>query len=248
MAQADNQEVKSKRELTAERLRKRYPDREFADDEALFGQIYDDYDDYDKKISDYQNEEKRLSDMFASDPRSTHFLANWANGADPVIELLRQFGPELREKMDDPAEQDAIAEAHKEYLERVAKSKEMEDQYVANSQTTVDTIDTFQQENGLSDEQVDEIVALLDKITNEALVGTITAETLLMAKNALNFDAAVAEAGEEGVIAGRNQKIEERLRKRNSGDGTEPIGGGRTAGDTGAKKPKSIFDIARGAQ
>ena len=49
MAENQTQSVpaKSKRDLFGERLKKKYPDRDYADDEALFGQINDDYDQYD---------------------------------------------------------------------------------------------------------------------------------------------------------------------------------------------------------
>ena len=50
----NNTEVKSNRERYTERLKAKYPDREFADDEALFGQINDDYDGYDKELSGLQ--------------------------------------------------------------------------------------------------------------------------------------------------------------------------------------------------
>jgi hypothetical protein len=46
-------------------LKAKYPDREFADDEALFGQINDDYDGYDKELSGYKEREKALSGYFA---------------------------------------------------------------------------------------------------------------------------------------------------------------------------------------
>lgn len=54
----NNTEVKSNRERYTERLKAKYPDREFADDEALFGQINDDYDGYDKELSGYKEREK----------------------------------------------------------------------------------------------------------------------------------------------------------------------------------------------
>ena len=66
----NNTEVKSNRERYTERLKAKYPDREFADDEALFGQINDDYDGYDKELSGYKEREKALSDLFASNPQS----------------------------------------------------------------------------------------------------------------------------------------------------------------------------------
>ena len=59
MAKEDNQAVKSRRDSFSERLQSKYPDREFADDEALFGQISDDYDEYDDALqSIYDNRNK----------------------------------------------------------------------------------------------------------------------------------------------------------------------------------------------
>ena len=48
-------EVKSNRERYTERLKAKYPDKEFADDEALFAQINDEYDGLDKELSGYKN-------------------------------------------------------------------------------------------------------------------------------------------------------------------------------------------------
>ena len=81
----NNTEVKSNRERYTERLKAKYPDREFADDEALFGQINDDYDGYDKELSGYKEREKALSDLFAGNPQSAAFLTDWRKGEDPMI-------------------------------------------------------------------------------------------------------------------------------------------------------------------
>ena len=43
---------KSKKELFGARLKKKYPDREYGDDEALFGQIEEDYSDYEKRLGE----------------------------------------------------------------------------------------------------------------------------------------------------------------------------------------------------
>ena len=55
--------AKSKRDLLGERLKKKYPDRDYADDEALFGQINDDYDEYDTELGQYRDRESRLTDL-----------------------------------------------------------------------------------------------------------------------------------------------------------------------------------------
>ena len=50
----DNNIVKSKRDTALERMKAKHPDRSFDDDEAFFGQINDDYDDYDERLADSQ--------------------------------------------------------------------------------------------------------------------------------------------------------------------------------------------------
>ena len=82
-------EVKSNRERYTDRLKAKYPDKEFADDEALFAQINDEYDGLDKELSGYKEREKALSDLFASNPRSAAFLTDWRKGEDPIISISR---------------------------------------------------------------------------------------------------------------------------------------------------------------
>ena len=109
MAEVENKEVKSKRQSMTERLQSRYPDKDFTDEESFFGQISDDYDDYDKNIAGYKEREKAFSDMFTSDPRSARFLTDWRNGQDPVVGLIRQFGTDIKAAIDDPERQEQIA-------------------------------------------------------------------------------------------------------------------------------------------
>ena len=57
---SDIKKVKSNRELYNERLKAKYPDREFADDEAIFGQINDDFAHYEQELSGYQEYKTRV--------------------------------------------------------------------------------------------------------------------------------------------------------------------------------------------
>ena len=54
---ADNNGVKSRRDQQLERQRKKYPDKKFEDDEEIYGQIYDDYDQYEQDLSGYKDRE-----------------------------------------------------------------------------------------------------------------------------------------------------------------------------------------------
>ena len=46
-----------------------------------------------------------------------------------------------------------------------------------------------------------------------------------MAFKAINHDADVENANQEGLVQGKNTKVEEKLRKPKSGDGTASLGG-----------------------
>ncbi len=57
---AENNEVKSRRDQHIERLRKKYPDKKFEDDEEIYGQISDDYDQYEQELEGYRGREQSL--------------------------------------------------------------------------------------------------------------------------------------------------------------------------------------------
>ena len=79
-------------------------------------------------------------------------------------------------------------------------------------------------------------------------MGKFTTETLDMARKALNYDADMAIATEEGEIAGRNAKITEQLRKSSKGDGTNPLGGKNGVAGGQPQRSQSIFDLANDAK
>lgn len=244
---ADNKEVKSRRDLHVERLRNKYPDKKFEDDEEIYGQISDDYDQYEQELEGYRGREKTLSDMFAADPRSAQFLTDMHRGEDPVLGFVKHFGVDVKNVLDDPEMQDKIAEANKEYVERVAKSRKLDEEYEKNMDVTLETLRQFQAERGMSDDQIDQVVDFVLAIVHDGVMGKFSAETLDMACKALNYDADVAAASEEGEVAGRNARITEKLRKSSKGDGTAPLGGKNGQGPNAPRKSQSMFDLANEA-
>lgn len=235
---AENEKVMSNREKLAGRLREKYPDKEYADDEALYGQVNADYDDFDKEISRHREQEKSLTDLFTSDPRSAAFLQDWTAGENPVIALVRRFGDDFTEALKDPANAEALAAAHKEYAERVAKNDEYERQYRENMRETLSTLDAMQEEEGLSDADIDRAMEYLFGVMRDGVSGKFTAASVRMALKALDHDADVETAGREGEVRGRNTRIEERLRRRGRGDGTASIGGRNAGGGVPGRMPE----------
>ena len=244
---ADNNGVKSRRDQQLERMRKKYPDKKFEDDEEIYGQIYDDYDQYEQDLNGYKDREKAMSDMFAADPRSAQFLADMHNGQDPYVGLVKNFGVNIEDVLHDPKMQEQIAEANKEYVERVAKSRKLDEEYEKNMDASLETLRQFQEERGMSDDQIDEVFGALITVVRDGVMGKFSKETLAMFVNAINHDSDVASASEEGRVAGRNDKIVEGLRKRAKGDGTAPLSG-KNGGAPKNKRNMDIFDFANAAK
>lgn len=245
---AEEKQVKSRRDQFGERLKKKYPDREYADDEALFGQINDDYDEYDSQLSGYKERESKLTDMFTKDPQSAQFITDMAQGKDPWASLINRIGIDgVKEMLDDPAKMEEFSKSNKEYVDRMAKQKGLEEEWEKNMKTTLAMLEQKQQELGLSDEQIDAAADWIKQVTNDAVIGIIKPETIDMALKAINHDADIAAASEEGEIRGKNAKVEARLRKPKRGDGTPTLAGANNA-PAPSRQKGSIFDIADGAR
>ncbi|MBD5201800.1 MAG: hypothetical protein HDS81_00580 [Bacteroidales bacterium] len=245
---AEGKQDKSRREQISERLKKKYPDREWADDEALFGQINDDYDEYDEKISGYQDRESKLTNMLANDPHSAQFITDMAQGKDPWTSLINRIGIDgVKEMLDDPAKMDQYSASNKEYISRMAKQKGLEEEWEKNMKSTLAMLEQKQAELGLTDEQIDAAADWIKEVTNDAVIGIIKPETIDMALKAINHDADMEAASTEGEIRGKNAKAEAQLRKPKRGDGTPTLAGANNA-PAPARQKSSIFDIADGAR
>lgn len=239
---------KSRRDGMAERLKDKHPDREWADDEELFGQISDDYDSYEKDLNDYKEREEKLTDLFDKDPRNAQFLTDMARGEDPWLNVIKRLGIDgITDLLNDPEKQEAYAEANQDYVEGLAKEKTLEEEYEKNLGESLALLEKIQAERGLTDEQVDAAYELVVRIANDAVLGKISEETVDMALKAVNHDADVQDATNEGMVAGKNAKVEEQLRKPKKGDGTPNLQGSNNVPGSGGGRKKNIFDWAEGA-
>ena len=224
--------IQSNRERYAERLKKKYPDREFVDDEAIFGQINDDYDEYDRQLEKYRADEEAIAKMYSNDPRSAGFLTDWKNGEDPIVVLIRKYGDDFKAALEDPDKVEQLAEANKAYAERVAQERDFEEQYQQNMDATHASIEQVKTEDGLTDEQIDAAMVWLIGIMKDGILGKFTPESIRMAIKAINHDTDVEVADREGEVRGRNAKIEEKLRTQGQGDGTANLSGKNGGGQS----------------
>ena len=110
---------------------------------------------------------------------------------------------------------------------------------------TLETLRSYQEQQGLSDEEVDEVMNRIISVVNDGVMGKFAPETIDLFMKGINHDNDVAIASEEGEVAGRNARIEEQLRKSRKGDGTQPPGGRN--GEGSRPNRGTIFDLAQEA-
>lgn len=244
---SENTKVMNNKERYTERLKKKYPDRNFDDDEALFEQINLDYDNYDSELEDYKNNERALTELFVSDPKSAAFITRWSKGGDPVEMMIELYGDDFRDALDDPEKLKGITEANKKFAEKVAKEKEYEAAYNQNIEETKYNIDIVKSQENLSDDDIDKAMEFLIGVITDGILGKFSVETITMAIKAINHDDDVAMADREGEVRGRNEKIVEKIKKSQESDGITNLSGAG-APIPMEKKKKSIFDLAREAK
>ena len=98
------------------------------------------------------------------------------------------------------------------------------------------TLETMQQDEGLSDEDIDSAMDFLVGIVRDGIMGKFTRESVAMALKAIRHDSDVEQADHEGEVRGRNTKIEEKLRKGSKNDGTANLGSKNGGGKGGSRE------------
>lgn len=247
MESSKNQEIKSKKASFLEMMRNTYPDVNYDDEEDIFGAIEKDINDKDEKIKKNEEEGKKIVDLFTQDPRSAEFFNSWVKGKNPIESLIELFGDEFRDALDDPEQREKFSKSYQSFLEKVAKSKEMDKKADENLLATFELFDKMQKENGWSDEEVQEIFTKINDIYQDGLFCIIKPETITMVAKALNYDSDIEEASRVGEIKGKNAKITEKLKKEDAPSGTPPtLGGDNDSGVQMKAKKKYPYAFAPG--
>ena len=217
--QTDNETGKSSRETFMQRFSSRFPDTSPDDEEAFYGKLGEEFD----RIDRSDQAQKELGELLASDPRSAGFLMVMRKGGNPLEFLIEQYGDEFREALNDEGKAKEFAAAFSKYAERQARNKALQQQAEANMQKMLDDLDAAQAEGGFTDDDAAQAYeylygekGLLDRIiTNE-----IGKDDWMMLMKAAKYDTMQAEARDkiaqarnEGEIAGRNANIDIQKRR-----------------------------------
>ena len=217
---AEETPVKTGRDTFRERFGQRFPDVNADDEEAYYGALNGEFD----RVEAIDKAQRELGEVLARDPRSAGFLMVLKNGGNPMEYLIEQYGDDFRDALNDEEKSKELAAAFAKHAEKRAKSDELRAQADANMQAMVDALDAAQADGSFTDEDAAKAFeylyadgGLLDRI----LVNDIKKEDWMMLMKAAKYDdmvkeneVAVANAREEGEVAGRNANIDIQKKKQ----------------------------------
>lgn len=212
--------VKSGRDTFRERFSSRFPDVNADDEEAYYGALNGEFD----RVEASDKAQKQLGEALARDPRSAGFLMVMMKGGNPMEYLIEQYGEDFREALNDEEKAKELADAFAKHAEKRAESDKLRAQAAENMQAMVDALDAAQADGSFADEDAANAFeylyadgGLLDRI----LVNEVKKEDWMMLMKAAKYDdmlkeneAKVAEAREEGEVAGRNANIDIQKKKK----------------------------------
>ncbi len=179
--------------------------------------IGEDYDNHEKQPWRLQSEKHPSHVCFR--PRSAEFLTEMSKGGNPVLSSWRRIShPDIKETLDDPDKMQELADAWAEEQQRIAKSKQLDDEYAENLPKSLDAPKCLKRSVALlmSRQIVHSTLSILCVMVwwvnfNRRCL------TSWQIKAILNYDEDVADAQEEGEVAGRI-KGHRKLRKNKNGE------------------------------
>lgn len=216
------------RQKALRRARARNSERQFADDddEALWGAMNEDSEADEEELGRYRKNSEDFNKFLQSDPKSLSFMSRWRRDGSPIAGLVSEYGEDIVADITNPDNQEMVAEAQKEYLERIAKSKELDEMYEANVNESRQVKQDMIDEGTYSEEEINEAVRAIGKDFEDFLVGKISRDAIEVKILGMKYDADVAQAGEKGEVRGRNQNIQREFEaRRKRGDGLPSLPG-----------------------
>ena len=235
---------KSSKQRFMERLGTSNPGKNFDDEETFYGQLNDDYDKHQTELDEANKNNREINEMLSQDPRSASFLTAWRKGGNPIMAFIEEYGEEVSADIANPANKAKVEEASKKYLEKLAKSKALDEEYEKNIEQSREMYQQMVQEGTYTQEQIDAALDKLEEMTGSFLVGMVSRETLEAVIKSNDYDTDVAAAGAEGEVRGRNAQIAAKRKMAQRGDGL-PRGGSAPKANEQPEDTEKLGALAR---
>lgn len=222
-----------------ERLRKRYPDRDFADEPSAKDEFYADYD---RTIGEYdtlKGENVRILETLQENPEFAELFASIRDGMPLRVALARVIDFDaVRPQAGEPDYED-FNRSREEYKTRQREMTERRKRIEENQAKSKVEIEEFFHSVGADDEEQTSFADFLQGIFDDVFEGKMGKTALKKLWQAYKYVEDVESARQAGEVAGRNAKIEAKRERSKATDGLPDAGGGVAATEPARRK---IFD------
>lgn len=227
------------RERYENRYREMYPDLDMGNEEAFYESANANLD----ELESYRKHNNDLIGTFSNNKAFASMLMAAKNGEDPYEWMAANLGADITELLSDPEYSKKISEAAKKFNDSQAQGEASRKEYEANVKKTLEELQQIQQETGWDNEKCYNLASKVYDIIDQGMKGLITAETFHMVMNGINYEDDVRNARDEGMVAGKNSKISEQLKKEKAPEGMPPsIGTAKGQSSQPQQKKKSYWD------
>lgn len=228
-------EDRPNRKAFSERFKKRHADIDFEDKESRYGAMSEDAD----LLSSYEESGRKLSDTFDQHRWLAAMLMDLKEDPDlSPIEWMASNGIDIQQALDDPEEGKKVAERIAKFQEDKVSEEEHEKTVLENMRKSADAMD----ELGLTDDEKLDLWEKAWKIIGAAEDGEITSDTWRLFKNAYSYDDDVNSARSQGAMQGRNEKLQNKLKRSGTNIPPTLTTGSNAGGSKPQKKKQGFFE------
>lgn len=183
-----------------------YPDMDFEDKEARYGKMLEDR----TQLRKYRESGSQLNSMLDKNRWLAVVLQELANNPDTnPIEVMAQSGIDINEVMKDDETRQKVSDKLAAYQQKQLddeRENELREKNLENSAKALQSI-------GVSAEEASQLWnSFFVDIVDQALDGTVTAETWQMLMKAKNYDADIKTAKEQAAMKARNEKLQNNVK------------------------------------
>lgn len=191
-----------------EKMKAIYPDKELTDITSVMDAALEKINDDESYRTENETANQKLIEVIESEPTLAAVINDVANGAEYIEALARHVDPsDLEMQQGDPDYEKWSANKQERIGKRAEREKFLSD-LQANIAASQEAIKSFAEENGMSEEDIIPFLENVNSVLSDAYNGKITTDFLARMYTAENHEKEVQKAAENGVIEGRNQKID----------------------------------------
>lgn len=248
MPEVDNKKVTNYRDELLSKARSKYPDRSFDDQDGQDGQnleraIFEMLNESEGQLSEINARNDEMLRLFTDNPDAAEFVNEWARTGDPRSALISTFGDDLSDLATEEG-RGKFKDSLSAWREKKAENERMNAEADANWDQSLADLEQWGNEHGLDVKQKIQVLMRLVTVTANGVMNKYGPADFDMAVKEMSFDSAVSDARHEGEVAGRNARIKEQRRTRNSTLANPPSitgGQGMRVAEQKPVQPKSVW-------